>query len=620
MRWIEVPSLKSLAWRGLAILIACAAAGSQAGADQAVQTDWSGGTIAGPVDSLGSCFSTAVGVSWLAVPGQLALSSDPISPGLEHLINDAYTLSFSIESADMDGDGDVDVIGTSEGSDLVSIWFNQGGEPPVWIEQVVGTLDAADGLCIDDLDRDGDPDVIATGGGIANRIIWFRNDGGAPLVWARELIGRDWRSAFEVSVADVDGDLDTDVVSASWDLATVAWWSNDGGDPVVWTRHVVADDFAGAHSAHGADLDGDGDTDIVATCGQGHEVAWWSNDGGDPISWTKRTIRSDFVGGRSVFPADIDRDGDLDLAGTAWTNEVTWWRNEGGDPIVWQEQVIDANFAGGHSIRIADLNGDGRPDVIAAAFSAGDIIWYGNEGGDPISWSRHVVADDYTGAINARCGDLDGDGDLDVLGTSYTLGEFGWWEVSSFRSPGDLEGSVLDLHGTPGYVSLSWTAGDVPGTAISFRVRSGESADQLGEWSSPLGVPGPLPPLEGRYVQYEAHLETSDPTVSPILTGMELNWSAGAVPEEVGSEADLHLYPLSPARDVARVRFVLPQPGPAELSLFDVNGRRVASLNREDFPAGTNESRIEGLKPGVYLCRLSAAGRESSRRLIVVGP
>jgi hypothetical protein len=58
-------------------------------------------------------------------------------------------------------------------------------------------------------------------------------------------------------------------------VGDIAWWSNEGGDPIVWQMHMIDDNFTGVWPAYAADLDGDTYTDIVA--GGGLEVRWWQN-------------------------------------------------------------------------------------------------------------------------------------------------------------------------------------------------------------------------------------------------------------------------------------------------------------------------------------------------------
>ena len=65
--------------------------------------------------------------------------------------------------------------------------------------------------------------------------------------------------------ADVDGDGDIDVLSASFGNPEVRWYENDGSGN--FTQHTVNDTVEGAYNVFAADVDGDGDMDVLsASC------------------------------------------------------------------------------------------------------------------------------------------------------------------------------------------------------------------------------------------------------------------------------------------------------------------------------------------------------------------
>lgn len=602
------------------MLVALALLALPALADTLVQTDWSlGGGQPGPVVDPGGSFDSAADIAWRSIPGQISLAATPLTPCPEHLINDAYYRSFGLEAADIDQDGDTDVVGAAEQSGVVSVWWNDGTDPVTWHEQVIdGTFPGADGIAIADIDADGRLDVICNASTPGNRIAWWRNEGGDPIAWSRQIIATAWPTTYEISTADVDSDGHLDVVCTSWDAGVVAWWRNDGGTPIEWTQRIIDGGFPGAHSAWGADFDGDGDTDIAGTSGTLHQVAWWRNEGGDPIAWTKHVIREGFTGGRSVHPADIDDDGDIDLVGTAWTNEVTWWSNDGGDPLQWTQQVIDPNFNGGHFVWVADIDGNGRLDVLGSACNGGDVIWFGNEGGSPITWSRHVVDGNYSAVIEARTGDLNGDGALDILASSYTLGTFSWWEVTQFVASGELTSSILDLEEVPGQVRLEWSA-SVPGdTELSFQMRSADDPLQMGDWSAEMTQPGNLPGPLGRYAQYRARLETTAVRRSPIVNEVVLHWLLpGAVPDSE-SRGGLPFWVPSPAGSQDHLCLVLTDSRRVELAILDLAGRIVSETCYGRLGAGRHELALPKFHSGVYFCRLSAGPVAWNRRVVIV--
>jgi hypothetical protein len=140
---------------------------------------------------------------------------------------------------------------------------------------------------------------------------------------------------------------------------------------------MIDNTFDGSHMVYAFDLDADGDTDVVAAAYMASDITWWSNDGGNPIQWTEQTIDGSFPGALGVFAKDIDNDGHMDVLGTAdIPDDVAWWSNSGTSPISWSEQVIDGNCQGAWGVFAEDLDGDGDVDVLAAANAVDDIYWY----------------------------------------------------------------------------------------------------------------------------------------------------------------------------------------------------------------------------------------------------
>src|SRR5690606_15060847 len=132
-----------------------------------------------------------------------------------------------------------------------------------------------------------------------------------------------------VYAGDVDGDGDLDILGTASAAQTIAWWENTAGDGSAWTQHTVTNTLAGATLMHAADLDGDCDLDVLGTADTANTIAWGENTAGDGSAWTQHILSSAFLYTRSVYAADLDGDGDLDVLGTAISaNTIAWWENE----------------------------------------------------------------------------------------------------------------------------------------------------------------------------------------------------------------------------------------------------------------------------------------------------
>jgi hypothetical protein len=233
-----------------------------------------------------------------------------------------------------------------------------------------------------DLDDDGDMDVLGASTNL-DQISWWRNDGGDTIQWTEQTIGSNFDGAKSVRVGDLDDDGDNDVVGACLYGDRITWWRNEGGDTIQWTEYDIDLYFTGAHRVQIIDLDDDQDLDILAVAYLNAEIAWYRNDGGDPLSFTKQTIGTSFGGACIAQAADLDNDGDLDIAGTAQTShQVAWWRNDGGNPITWTKCFIDDYFYRPWPLYVCDLDQDNDQDVISASSWNGtnQVNWYENTG------------------------------------------------------------------------------------------------------------------------------------------------------------------------------------------------------------------------------------------------
>ena len=509
---------------------AVAADGPIATADQ---TDWSRGPAhQAPIPTWALTFEDSDGVAWLAQPGQLTLSGRPFEEAHEHVVYPAFNRPAGLAVADVDQDLDPDiVVATIGGGDVV--WMeNMGDHPSEWLFHGVDDFfPGAASVNGRDLDGDGAIDLVGCAWN-SGEFAWWQNYG-FGAAWTKFVIGSGFTNAHWADTADMDGDGDFDVVGAAAVPGTIVWWRNDGGMPIEWTEQIVADAFGGARSAVPVDLDRDGLMDILGTALIDNEVAWWRNTGGDPIDWVKHTIAVGFTQAHHAVARDLDLDGDLDVLGAGYgMSRVALWRNQGGNPIEWRRELVGGTFLGALEVQSFDMDGDNHLDVVATSDRMHRVAWWRNTGGDPVGWPQYVIQDGFANAWPLVVADVDGNGSLDVAAGESGATDVSWWQVAEFTPTGSLISSPLEIPEDIIAVNCELDAHVPPGTEVRVAIRVGHHEDAMGAWRT-VDPETPLPVIFNGpgILQYRLELATTDPSVSPIVNGIRFEWTTGIQPQ-----------------------------------------------------------------------------------------
>jgi hypothetical protein len=320
-------------------------------------------------------------------------------------------------TADVDGDGDLDLLGRGTNQSLNwSENLGQGSYLGHYISVGVGAPATLTDLQPADYDRDGDVDVVVAS---SQGVGWYENNGAETFAY-RPITTTP--SVAAIAVVDVDGDGAFDVVPTfAGSSPALVWYRNEGG--YTSTRQTVASPITFYSSIRAADMDRDGDVDFVVGAATGSDgIHWLRNDGSGAFTSLSQVTSSTTVYALAVV--DLDRDGDFDIVSQfnqAGTRKFEWLENT-GDDFFSRRSVGATLFSATSNERLAvvDLDGDDDWDLV---LSEGDNLrLYRNDGMQVFTASTIATAAPDTPKFSfVHAADVNGDGDLELLTSAGVL-------------------------------------------------------------------------------------------------------------------------------------------------------------------------------------------------------
>lgn len=306
-----------------------------------------------------------------------------------------------------------------------------------------GSMHGANTMSIVDVDNDGDQDIL-WGDFFEAGLLWIVNDGTCEMVHMRQAFVRFpphdsvMTSGYNAPYAgDLDGDGDLDllmgVLGGAFNPVQTSrenlyhFKQSAAGRWELQTRRLLDGIDLGSETVTAlSDLDGDGDLDLVVgnklDSGQrAGSLTLYVNEGSATAPSFREAGKLDVDEGYQMSPAfgDLDGDGDPDLVLGSWRDQLAWYRNEGGMKFTLADSAAFKLSRGSHaSPSLGDLDGDGDLDVVVGE-NSGEVGWFRNVGSASAP-QFELVSDTISGVrpnrrSAPRLVDIDGDGDLDIV-------------------------------------------------------------------------------------------------------------------------------------------------------------------------------------------------------------
>lgn len=411
----------------------------------------------------------------LAPLGALCIALAPAGAGaLDFIVHPMSADNLTAHSLErLNDDARPDIVAIREFREIV--WYDLVGPGPFDVEErILYTRQSAiyhvTSFDFADMDGDGDVDLIGGYRSVSSPTVtvafWSASDGAPTPTFGPEQVITGHGGPSDVWAFDVDHDGDTDVITRSGTSSGfVRWWENRNGLATLWRANfLIQNADGGADDFQRFDWDSDGDDDLLYSRRTGDDVVWLEYIGGEELYAPPETIIDgvqfeSFSGPFHI--ADLDGDGDADLIAERFSGDNAWWERTAQGMI---ERPFSVQRRQG--MVVTDVNQDGRPDVLGTQSSTSGglpigMFWLDNRQ-HATDWVDRRATDDTWMAFGAA--DFDGDGDEDIAAKKGSAGDtLAWIEnrvPASIALDGDLNNDCLvnfeDLNAVIGLFGESW--------------------------------------------------------------------------------------------------------------------------------------------------------------------
>ena len=403
----------------------------------------------------------------------------------------------SIALGDIDNDGDLDLIATGRTSSNYQskVYTNNGNGYFNEFENISPGVYFSS-IALGDIDNDGDLDLILTGNdGSTYHSKVYKNNGNGNFILDDNIIpGVEWSS---VALGDIDNDGDQDLILTGKDAGTSysKVYKNDGNGNFSFNTNIIP--AVGTSSIALGDIDRDNDLDLILT---GHEsgvneaARVYKNDKDGNFIFNSDLSATVYAGSIALGDIDDDKDLDLILIGRHYDGSdkkySKIYTNSGDGNFNEKINITPAVDFG--SIALGDIDNDGDLDLILTGVSDCCAIIckiYTNNGAGGFSEFEDITTPGVQFSSIAL-GDIDNDGDLDLIFTGYDGGTrhlkvFKNTEATVNNPPSVPDG--ISISNVNGYWRFKWSPSFDDHTSqnmLNYKIAIGTNLSGVYDYSS----------------------------------------------------------------------------------------------------------------------------------------